>query len=178
MTVVCVGSLNPTKLEGVKRAFKAFFPTTEVRGCRVETGLPPQPIGLELVMLGARVRGERALQCYSECEFGIGVEAGFVKISEDHYDVQVAYVVNREGLHSYGFSPAFLIPRKFAEQILSGVYKELEEVVDHYYGTVKIGEKGGFIKLLTKGAITREDLVYTAVAMALVPFINKELYHY
>jgi len=176
VAVVCVGSLNPTKLEGVRRAFRVFFPSAEVRGCTIETGLPPQPVGLEVVMSGARVRGEKALQCYRECEFGVGVEAGFIGIREDYYDVQVAYIISREGVASYGFSPAFPLPKRIVQQILAGTYRELEEAVDHYYGTERIGEKGGFIKLLTKGAVTREDLVFAAVAMALVPFINKELY--
>jgi inosine/xanthosine triphosphatase len=177
MVVICVGSLNPTKLEGVRRAFNAFFSSAEVRGCIVETGLPLQPIGLEVTMLGARVRGEKALQRYNDCEFGVGVEAGFIPIGKDYYDVQVAYITTKDGSSAYGFSSAFPLPKKFVEQILSGTYKELEEVVDSYYRTKKIGEKGGFIKLLTKGVITREDLTYTAVVMALIPFINRELYH-
>jgi inosine/xanthosine triphosphatase len=176
MVVVCVGSLNPTKIEGVKRAFTPFFSSIEVRGCAVDTGLPPQPIGLDMTMRGASIRAEKALNCYADCEFGVGIEAGFIEINGTYYDVQVACIVRRDGAKSFGFSPAFPLPKRFVEPILAGVYKELEEAVDRYYGTERIGERGGFIKLLTRGVITREDLSFAAVVMALVPFINRELY--
>lgn len=176
MVFVCIGSRNPSKIEGVKRAFQAFFKEVDVVGCAVETGLPPQPIGIDVIMEGARIRGEKALKCHSSCDYGVGVEAGFIRLGEDFYDVQIAYVVDREGYSSYGLSPAFPIPRKFAELILKGVFRELEEVVDHHYGTRDIGEKGGFIKLLTKGVVLREDLVYYSVIAALIPFINRDVY--
>ncbi|MDK6028674.1 inosine/xanthosine triphosphatase [Ignisphaera sp. 4213-co] len=173
---VCVGSKNPSKIEGVRRAFQAFFNNVDVKGCAVETGLPPQPIGIEITMRGARIRAEKALKCFSDCDFGVGVEAGFISFGEVFYDVQVTYIVDRNGFASYGFSPAFPIPKKFAELIIKGVFKELEEVVDNFYGTKNIGEKGGFIKLLTKGVVRREDLTYYSVIAALIPFINKDVY--
>ena len=176
MVVVCIGSKNPSKVAGVKRAFEAFYSDVKVVSCSVETPLPPQPIGFELTMEGARIRAEKAIRCSTDCDFGVGVEAGFVRIGNDYFDVQVAYIVNKHGENSYGFSPAFPIPKRFAKLIIEGVYRELEEVVDSFYGTKNIGEKGGFIKLLTKGVVTREDLTYYAVISALIPFINRDLY--
>lgn len=176
MVTVCVGSRNPSKIEGVRRAFQAFFKDVSVVSCAVETGLPPQPIGIEAILDGARIRGEKALKCSISCDYGVGVEAGFIRLGDNFYDVQIAYVVDRSGYSSYGLSPAFLIPKRFAELIMAGVFKELEEVVDHFYGTRNIGEKGGFIKLLTKGVVVRDDLVYYSVITALIPFLNRDIY--
>ncbi len=48
--------------------------------------------------------------------------------------------------------------------------------MDRYFGTKDIGEKGGLIKILTKGVVTREHLTRDAVLMALIPWVNEELY--
>lgn len=176
MVLVCVGSENPTKVAGVKRAFEALMGSVEVRGFAVPTEVPEQPLGLDAILRGARERALGALRRDPRCSFGVGVEAGFVAVSGEHYDIHAAYVVDGRGRGSYGFSPAFLVPRRFVDLIASGAFRSLEEVVDNYYGTRRIGEHGGFIKLLTRGAIAREELVYYAVAMALVPLTNPHLY--
>ncbi|RLG85551.1 MAG: DUF84 domain-containing protein, partial [Thermoprotei archaeon] len=75
----------------------------------------------------------------------------------------------------YGLSPAFQIPPSFVNKVLNeGI--ELEVVVDNYFGTKNIGIKGGFISILTKNRITREELTELAVAMALIPRIWRKLY--
>ncbi len=173
---VCVGSTNPTKLKGTKEAFDMFFKDVNIRGYNIQTNLPPQPIGLELIMEGARRRAIASLDIGEGCDFGVGIEAGFIPIENVYFDVQVAFVIDKNGKGFYGFSPIFIIPRMFVEKIFSGEYKELEEIVDDYFHTRNIGEKGGFVSLLTRGRVRREHLVFYAVAMALIPFINQDLY--
>jgi len=173
---VCVGSTNPTKLKGVRNAFSMFYNNVNIKGYNVQTGIPPQPIGLELTIEGAKRRAISSLTIGERCDFGVGVEAGFIPIEDKFFDVQIAFVTDRNGIGFYGFSPMFMVPKTFVEKILAGEYKELEEVVDSYFHTKNIGEKGGFISLLSKGRIRREDLVFYAVAMALIPFINQNIY--
>lgn len=174
--LVCAGTLNPCKLSGIRRAFTEFFRDVEVVGFSVSSSAPPQPIGLDLTISGARSRALSALRMRRECALGVGVEAGLYELGGHYYDVQVAVVVDRNGAASLGLSPSFQIPDSFARRIVEGEVGELEEVVDEFFRTKDAGEKGGFIKLLTNGAVTREDLTYYAVAMALVPLVNRELY--
>lgn len=178
MVRVCVGSKNPCKLKGVERAFKQFFKLVEVKGYDVQD-VPSQPIGLDVIVKSARYRAEKIKEIDNECDFYVGVEAGFIdfeSIGLGYFDCHIACVIDRNGRMFYGFSPAFSIPKKFVELIVSHVYNELEEIVDTYYGTINIGDKGGFISLLTKNNIVREDLVFYSIIMALVPIINPEIY--
>lgn len=173
--LVAVGTLNPSKLEGVKRAFSEVYGRVEVVGVKVE-GLKPQPIGLEEIVEGAKRRALHARGSFPGCDFAVGVEAGIFFAAGVPLDVQAAYVVSGSGGESLGFSPAFPLPRRFVDGLLGGRYRELEEAADEHFGTSGIGEKGGLVKLLTKSRVTREDLTYYAVLMALIPFENRSLY--
>ncbi|MCD6428662.1 MAG: inosine/xanthosine triphosphatase [Desulfurococcales archaeon] len=173
---VCVGTRNPSKLKGVEKALRLFYDSVSVTCVPVESGVPPQPIGIEQIFTGARNRALRALAGSNDCDLGVGVEAGIYAVSNTYYDVQVAAVADRNGVVTYGLSPSFPIPPKFANALLAGEVPELEVIVDRTFGTSNIGEKGGLIKLLTKGRVLREDLTFYAVVMALVPRLNRELY--
>ncbi|MEM1541593.1 MAG: inosine/xanthosine triphosphatase [Ignisphaera sp.] len=176
MVRVCIGSKNPAKLKGVERAFRQFFDVVKVEGYGVE-GVPKQPIGLENILRFARYRAEKIKEIDALCDFYLGIEAGLMNIEEiGYFDVHITYLIDKNNRTSYGFSPAFAIPKKFVEFLVSGVYEELEEIVDTHYGTSNIGDKGGFISLLTKNNVVREDLVYYSVIMALIPIINSDTY--
>ncbi|MCY0868210.1 MAG: inosine/xanthosine triphosphatase [Desulfurococcus sp.] len=176
--VVCIGSRNPAKIKGVVAAFSRFFGNVISMHSdpNVDLGLPPQPIGFQAITEGARRRALHAMSVLDDCEYGVGVEAGWVLVNGDYYDVEAAWIQAVNGRWSLGFSPMFKVPRRFAELVVSGARRELEEVVDEYYGTQSIGDKGGFISLLTKGVVVRMDLSYMATVMALIPLINENLY--
>ncbi|MEM4640534.1 MAG: inosine/xanthosine triphosphatase, partial [Thermofilum sp.] len=91
-------------------------------------------------------------------------------------EVQVAAVVDGSGRVGVGLSPGFPLPPAFVNALERGEAVELEEVVDRWFGTRSIGEAGGLVSLLTGGRVTREDLTYYAVVMALIPFINEPLW--
>lgn len=54
--------------------------------------------------------------------------------------------------------------------------EDLSRVADGLFNETGIGKKHGIIGALTKGAITRTDYTVEAVVLALIPFINLELY--
>jgi len=173
---VCVGTRNPSKLKGVEKALKMFYDDVSIICVPVKSGVPPQPIGIEQIFTGARNRALRALAGNIDCDLGVGVEAGIYAVGSTYYDVQVAAVADRNGVVTYGLSPSFPIPPKFASALIAKEVPELEVIVDRTFGTSNIGEKGGLIKLLTKGKVLREDITFYAVVMALVPRLNRELY--
>jgi len=176
MVRVCVGSSNPVKIKGTEKAFNRMLGSAEVIGHSVE-GLVSQPIGLDTIISSARYRARKVMEIDKSCDFYVGVEAGLIHIGNlGYFDVHVACIIDNEGREYYGFSPAFAVPKHFVDQITSGSFRELEEVVDAVFGTKNIGEKGGLIKLLTRDVVVRDDLVYHSVVMALVPVLNKQLY--
>ncbi|MEM1628291.1 MAG: inosine/xanthosine triphosphatase [Desulfurococcaceae archaeon] len=171
---VCIGSSNPAKIKGVVNAFNLYFKVKKIKPYKVETGLPPQPIGLDTIIKGAQLRALKAFD--HECDYSVGIEAGFHIIGEDIFDITASYIISKDGLESMGFSPSFPIPRKFYKLIEMREFKELEEIVDHVFGTKDIGEKGGFISILTMNVIDRAELSKLATLMALVKTLNKDLY--
>jgi inosine/xanthosine triphosphatase len=171
---LCIGSLNPVKIKGVRAAFEEFFTVSKIIPKKVPTSVPPQPLGLDEILEGAL---ERAKGCFEPgCDYAVGVEAGFYVVNDEPFDVEASYVIEKNGSYSYGFSPSFPVPRRFYEWILTGKYKELEEAVEYLTGVERIGEKQGFIGFLTKGRLERYMLSYAATIMALVKLLNKELY--
>lgn len=172
--VLCIGSTNPTKVKGVRKAFEEFFVVSDVRAYAVKTSVPPQPIGLDQIIQGATERARGILD--ENCDFKVGLEAGFYTVNGEPYDVEVVYILRRDGSHSIGFSPAFPIPRWIYEGVLSGIYRELEDAVEEVFGRKEIGRQEGFIGLLTRGRYERWLLGYSATIMALVKFLNEELY--
>ncbi|MEM1815396.1 MAG: inosine/xanthosine triphosphatase [Sulfolobales archaeon] len=173
---VCLGTKNPSKVSGVVKAFSDVFGDVSVESIETSTHIPPQPMGLSIVIEGARRRATEAYRKGRECDIGVGVEAGLYLLEDRVFDVQVAYVVTSDGCESLGLSPSFMIPDSFAKALILEGERELDNVADRQFNTFDIGSRGGIIKLLTKSLVTREDLTYYATLMALVPLINKEIY--
>ncbi|MEM0226410.1 MAG: inosine/xanthosine triphosphatase [Thermofilaceae archaeon] len=172
---VVVGSRNPAKLKGVERAFRSFYGPVEIVAVEVDPLVPPQPVGIDEVLRGALNRAYGALRREAG-DYGVGVEAGFFHLTGTSIEVQVAAVVDGSGRVGVGLSPGFPLPPAFVNALERGEAVELEEVVDRWFGTRSIGEAGGLVSLLTGGRVTREDLTYYAVVMALIPFINEPLW--
>lgn len=176
MIKVCVGSRNISKLRGVEKAFNQLLGDSKVKGYNVE-GTISQPINLDQIIAFARYRARKTMEIDRECDFYVGIEAGLIEVEElGYFDIHVACIIDKEGGEFYGFSPAFMVPKLFVSKILSGEFRELEEIVDTYFGTRNIGEKGGLISLLTRGIVLRDELVYHSVVAALIPIVNKDLY--
>jgi len=167
---VAVGSKNPTKIEGVVKAYEFFGIQVEVVPTEVESNVSRQPRSLEETVKGALVRATRALLKVPDAEHGVGVESGLMHIPflNRIVDVTVAVIADRDGKLTVGLSPAFELPPEIVRK-LYGENTELEEVVESITGIESIGEKGGFISYLTDDRYVRSELVRQAVIMALVP---------
>jgi inosine/xanthosine triphosphatase len=135
MLNVCCGTKNPSKLKGIGRAFSEFFKDLKITGIEVSNSVGPQPIGIDETMKGAKTRAELALKFESGCDFGVGVEAGIIKINEDYYNIVASFILDRENNGSFGFSPAFALPHKFVKNLINGKYSELEQIADSYFRT-------------------------------------------
>ncbi|MEM2005521.1 MAG: inosine/xanthosine triphosphatase [Zestosphaera sp.] len=174
---VCAGTRNPSKLEGIRRAFSKAFGDTCLEVVSVDyVGGSPQPVGLSEVLNGA-LRRARNPPNSSECDFRVGVEAGIIELTPKMYlDVQAAAVEDRNGFLSVGLSPAFQVPQSLIRLVFEGEARELEEAVELVYGIPSIGEREGVIHLLSEGLFDRTYLTEIAVLMALLPWINERAY--
>jgi inosine/xanthosine triphosphatase len=170
--VVAVGSTNPVKVNAVRRAFRLLC-NAKVRGVSVESGVPAQPVGFAEVTRGAINRAHGARR-EAGADYGVGIEAGLVETEAEPIELQVAVIVGPGGRVSIGVSQGFMIPPAWVGEVRRRV--ELGEIAARETGRTGIGEKLGLIGFLTGGHVTRTDLTYNAVVMALIPWLNPDLY--
>ncbi|WP_456370961.1 inosine/xanthosine triphosphatase [Geoglobus sp.] len=170
---VAVGSRNPAKVKGVEKAFSRFFGSVEVVDIGVSSHVSDQPFGEETIM-GAI---NRARNAYSEeFSFSVGVEAGLFEFPHTitgYIDFQVACVYDGER-YTLGFGPGFEYPPLVVREVLNG--KVVGDVMETLTGVRDLGKKYGAIGHLTKRHVERSDLTEIAVTMALIPWLNRNLY--
>ncbi len=165
MVEVAVATSNPMKIRAVERVFNRFY-EARVKPVHIDHGVPEQPVGVQ-VYEGAYRRAVLALET-AGADFGVGIEAGPIKVDPVGYlEGQIAVVASSEGI-GVGVSPLFMLPDDVLERVVQGV--ELSEAFRHKRSH-DVGESIGIVGIVTRGAVTRQDLTEAALAMALIPFI-------
>lgn len=172
--IVAIGTKNPAKIEGVRRAFAKYFPDVELRSVDASSVAKAQPRGLEEMTAGATARAKFALS-KAGGDFGVGVEAGIFTIGDIYFDNQVAAIANPSGKVSLGHSSGYMLPREAMEQLFKDG-GELERWAEKVSGINEVGDKGGLIQHLTKDRMTRTDLSEECVVTALIPWLHRDVY--
>lgn len=169
---VNVGSTNPAKVKAVRAVLQRLRFPARVRGLQVPSEVSDQPFEHQ-ALEGAMNRARAALR---EADLGIGIEAGLVwsSVLSDYFDVQYCAVVDRAGRITVGHGPGFTYPPPVVEQVKSG--STVGDAMGSLTGIAGIGSKQGAIGYLTAGKFDRETLSESAVLMAMVPRIRRELY--
>lgn len=174
---VVVASLNPVKLSAVREGFARMFARAnrrfDVTGVAVPSGVSHQPMDDAETLHGAESRALNARLAAPDAGFWVGVEGGV----EDREGVLhgFAWIVivsqDREGRSR---TASFEIPPAIADLVRRGV--ELGEADDRVFGRKNSKQGNGAVGLLTADVIDRMALYEPAVVLALVPFLNPELY--
>ena len=172
---VLIGSKNPGKIEGAKKALLNYFDNIEIEGIPVESNVGEQPVNDE-IYLGAknRVRNlkEYAKKNKKEADLYIAVESGITNSLGKWMITNIAVIEDNTDFESYGTSPSFPVPERLVKDIID---TDLSRVMDKVF--TKDDErhnKGGGIQLLTHGKISRIDLTQMAFMMALTKYINED----
>lgn len=173
---ILIGTQNPAKIEGAKNTFMKFFDEVEIEGIGVSSNVAEQPFN-EDVLQGAKNRVE-GLKEYAkingiQTDFYIAIEAGIVNYFDEWLNFNVAYMENNDGIASIGVSQGFPIPEKYIDEIKS---TSLGKVMDRVFSGDDLGSKVGGISFLTKGAVARKDIVESAFTMAIIKYINGDLW--
>src|SRR3989338_6303639 len=172
-----VGSKNPVKIEAVREAFNLFsdfFGNVEVEGFEVSSGVDNQPKSLDEIIKGAK---NRAVNCFNNCSYGVGLEAGIFPVSNSltgFMDVCVCVIYDGKKVVCIGSSPGFEYPRIITNRIVQ-YGKEVGEIFDELVGQKKIKQKQGAVGVLAHNKYTRKDFIREGIIMALFPILNKEL---
>ena len=180
---VRVGSMQPPKIDAVRKALGAYVSEPLVVGVAVESGVPEQPLGFAEIARGARHRALRALES-GPCDLGAGIEDGLVVLSElagSTLNVGCAWLTDGER-ESFGFSSGFGYPPACEEAAVSR-REPVGACFDAFWRErVDAGQQGvsgrgeGNIGRLTGGVLTRAEYARHAVLCALVRFLHRDLY--
>jgi len=170
---IVVASKNPVKLNAVKEGFQSFFSEIEIEGVSVESGVPDQPMSDEETLLGARNRVENAKINFPASDIWVGIEGG---VERDTFGLTAFawVVIQNDEQDGEARTTTFRLPEKVARLIDQGL--ELGHANDQIFGEHNSKQNSGAVGLLTNDKITRTELYRQAVQLALIPFINKELY--
>ena len=173
---ILMGTKNPGKIEGAKRAFERYFNNVEIEGISVSSNVSDQPIDEEILQ-GAKNRvkniKEYAINNNIEADFYISSEAGITNLLGEWLDINAVVIEDSEGFQSVGISQGFPIPDKYIDEIKE---TELGKVMDKIFRGKELGKGKGGISFLTKGEVSRIDLTKSAFIMALTKHINRDIW--
>ncbi len=172
---IMIGSKNPVKINGAKKAFEQYFENVEIVGYSVESGVPSQPVNDE-ILKGARnrVKGlrEMAVSNKLDIDFFVAIESGITDQFGFWLNTNIAVIEDASGYESIGTSEGFPIPKRYIEEIKQN---ELGGLMDRLAKTSNIKQNLGGVHFLTRKC-TREDLTIHAFTMALTQFVNGDIW--
>ena len=173
---VLIGTKNPGKIEGAKRALENYFKNVEIVGVKVDSNVSEQPIGLETYEGAAnRVKNliNYAKEKHIDADLFMAVESGLTSELGFWAITNIAVIKNSKGEMGVGASSSFPVPNKYIEAIKT---ETLGVVMDRIFNESDLHSGTGGIGLLTKEVLTRIDLTTEAFLMALTPFINEKVW--
>ena len=173
---ILVGSKNPVKTLAVKEAFENLFPQHSilVEGQNVASEVAEQPMSEKETYLGAQNRAQNLLKLGEKADYYIGIEGGlsFTELGAEAF--AWIYILDKDLNRGYAKTSTFFLPKEVVHLIKNG--KELGEANDIVFQDHNSKQKGGAVGLLTKELITRKAYYKEATILAMIPFLNKELY--
>jgi inosine/xanthosine triphosphatase len=173
--LVIVGSKNPVKLSSTENAFsEAFSKSFLVNGVNASSGVSDQPKGSKETFEGAKNRALNSKNTFPEADYWVGIEGG---IEEDEHGMLAfawIYILDKSGKSSQAKTGTFYLPKKVTELIHSGM--ELGEADDQVFQKENSKQQGGSVGILTHGVLDRKNYYSQAIILALIPFLNQNLY--
>ncbi|KKU02954.1 MAG: NTPase [Candidatus Amesbacteria bacterium GW2011_GWB1_47_26] len=171
---IIVASTNPIKMEATKVGFEKMFPSSqfEVKGISIKSGVRGQPLTSAETRNGARNRATNARKANPQADYWVGLEGGVEEddqmFNQNHHlhllrsVVWCAILKSGENVFGEGQPGSYALPGEICRLILE---KGME-----------LGEADGSVGILTHGVLNRDQYYSIAVELALIRYINPDLY--
>jgi inosine/xanthosine triphosphatase len=176
---VLVGSRNPVKVEATKVAFALFFDAVEVIAFEVSSGVSAQPVEDE-TFEGAEHRAEKLRALNNEqnlhAQFFVGIEGGIKKLRQRWFAFGATCILDAHGRRGYGTTPFFELPNSVSAELVKGTGVELGDVMDRVTGEKNTKQNQGAVGFFTRGVMSRKEYYVAGLTVALIPFLNADLY--
>ncbi|MCA9387101.1 inosine/xanthosine triphosphatase [Candidatus Dojkabacteria bacterium] len=176
MKKVIIASKNPVKIETTKLGFGQMFKDQkfEFEGISVPSNVSDQPMSNKETVEGATNRALNAKKEQEGADYWVGIEGGL----EDEKGKLVSFawivIINKHGYVSKSRTSDFTLPDRVSELIHQGY--ELGDADDIVFKKENSKQANGSVGILTHDVITRTQLYEHAIIMALIPYVNEELY--
>ena len=175
MKRIVVASKNPVKLEAVRSGFQSVFPSEpfQVEPISVRSEVPNQPRTDAITRDGAMQRARNAKSVAPGADLWVGIEGGVTEI-EGRMAALAWIVVLSDSRAGAARTGTFFLPEAIADLVHKGM--ELGHADDLVFGQTDSKRDLGAVGLLTHDVIDRTGLYAHAVALALIPLRNPELF--
>lgn len=172
---VIIASENPVKINAVIQGFNKMISGHELTfsGCKTRSDVSDQPMTNEETRQGAFNRAKNAKALIADAEFWVGIEGGIEPTSDGMQAFAWIVILSNE-TSGMARTSTFYLPHKIATLIEQGM--ELGEADDRVFNKSNSKQQNGAVGILTKNNITRTSYYTEAVILALIPFIQSELY--
>ncbi len=175
--LVIVGSKNPIKISCTDAGFHAAFSSAFlVNGINVSSEVEDQPKGDEQTFTGAKNRAKQAKNSFPEADFWVGIEGGVEEMDNEMFAFAWVVILDKSNRMGKSKTATFYLPEVLSDLIRSG--NELGAADDKIFNTENSKQGSGAVGLLTNGAVDRKEYYKQAIILALIPFINEELFSY
>ncbi|MFK8104559.1 MAG: inosine/xanthosine triphosphatase [Saprospiraceae bacterium] len=171
---IIIASQNPVKINATQKAFVAAFADPQVfEGISVPSGVSDQPMSDEETLKGARNRTNAAKAAFPDADFWVGLEGGVEELPSGMY--AFAWIVVQSNTQVGQAKSSYLpLAPIIAQRLQRG--EELGPVNDAVFGQKDSKKAGGAAGLLTNNILSREKIYTDTVILALIPFLQPELY--
>ncbi|MHA1541558.1 MAG: DUF84 family protein [Candidatus Hodarchaeales archaeon] len=175
---ILIASKNPVKIKASQEAFQPFFNNVKIDSCEVKLLLRDvdQPIGEEQTREFSRLRVSEARKEKIGYDFYIGIEGGIVKTSAGDVRIVVYSSVGDSNYTETIRGCEIPLPEEWFNALSNKKYGELGDLVEYVSGVQDIKRKQGAVGFFTKENITRYDVLKQSIIMALIPYLNPQLF--
>ncbi len=163
------------KIEAVKIAFKKVFTNVDFifESINTPSGVSDQPMSSIETLKGAKNRANYSFSNKQDNYFWIGIEGGIEK-SIDGYEAFAWVYIKSNHKIGKARTAGFFLPKKIENLIDKGI--ELGDADDIVFGLKNSKKKNGAVGILTKNVTNRTKYYSEAVILALIPFVNNDLF--
>lgn len=170
---VIVSSTNPVKLDAVLIAFRSYFRQVDIEGVKVDAGVLEQPLTDTETRESAHNHAREIRKRIYDADYWVGIEEG-VQAEEQGLDTFAWIVIYSAGKYGEARTATFKLPEKIAHLIAGGM--DLAEAIDLVFSETNSKQNNGAVGHLTQHRVDRTELYRQAVVLALIPFVNPDLY--
>jgi inosine/xanthosine triphosphatase len=128
----------------------------------------------EETLAGARGRVQNVREAVPGADYYAGLEGGCALRGEELGCFAWIAVCSLDGREGIGRTGEFFLPPVVAALVRGGM--ELGPANDKVFATHNSKQHGGAVGLLTNGVVPRKDYYEQTVLLALIPFLNPDMY--